>query len=422
MDSLTLIFIVVAIAGIFLFWKVTKFFYKKLAGFVPKTDDTLNFVEGRSTKNAADKFGATLAILEAERQILYNKTKGLFKHTFLRAWVGTWLLFMVMSFILRESEEFDVAIIIGPLFISAFLSLIGAGIYTLIKKGDNLYNFTRKLKQNLVAQMVETINPDLTFYTEGINEEAFDKADIFPAGNNTSFISEDRIDGFIDDSEVTISECIKRGSNTMPTKRVDLKIKGIPIAIGRAEINTDIKSIEYFRGLFVQIQLRNIRFSTPLKIIPQKSVVKEVETGIAFEGSPHFIKDPEPETIIDFIPELDNKSYALYCRNKDEAKAIITPDFIKVLDFIYNKYHMQRNSNSGRSVLGEMLFKEREVFITIHDNVLYMALGWSKDMFEPDRFLKKNLMESGIAQEIYDDLQFVNQVLKEVNLFNKVAV
>ena len=76
--------------------------------------------------------------------------------------------------------------------------------------------------------------------------------------------------------------------------------------------------------------------------------------------------------------------------------------FLKVADFILGKYEY------------------KDVFISINKNKLYLALSWNQDMFETDAFLKKSLLESKIAEKVHQDILFINQAIKEVNLINKL--
>lgn len=386
---------------------------------MPKQDQGKKFVEGELADDIAEKFAATVDKLEAERVIYYNKTKGLFKRAFLRSWLLISFVALALVITLTDSRLLGAPDFIGPTVMAAFLSLIGAGIYTLVKKGSNSTEFTRKLKDELVAKIVEVVNPNLAFYGGGIKEEEFDNADIFPDGkNSTTLISDDKIAGTIDGREVIISECIKRG-RVNPTTRTNLKVKGVTVSRGHVDFGDGPEYIEYFRGLFIQMELKNMDVSAPLKVIPGKRVRKKVETGFEVEGRVKFIKPLDPEDKLDNIPE--DKPYEIYCSEKSEATQLVTENFIKVLDFVYSKYYQKRDSNDSNSIIGKMLFRERAVYITLRGNMLLMAIDWNKDMFETDAFLKKNLVESGIAQEIYEDLMLINQVIKEVNLFNKVA-
>ena len=421
MDYFFIIFIIATAVGLFLFWKFVKFLYKKLVGILPKVDESQKFREGDPAADISGKFEDTVRELEAERLIYYTKTKGLFKRAFLRAWLVISFIFIALAITLSESDQVDVIMFIGPIIGSALLSAIGVGIYTLIKKGTNLSNFTRILKKELVSKIVKEVNPNLTFYDEGIDEEEFNKADIFPDHKNTSLKSEDKIEGLIDATKVIISECIKQG-RVSSTHRTNVKVKGVTVSRGRMETGQDDDIIEYFRGLFIQLELKSTSISTLLKVVPANRVRKEVKTGFDFKGRAHLIKPVSEYDLLKGILELENKPYEIYCSEKDEASQLVNDTFIKVLDFIYDKYYGKRESNDGNSAIGSLLFKERAVYITIRDSMLYMALDWNKDMFEPDMLLKKNLEESGIAQEIYEDLLFINQVIKEVNLFNKVAV
>jgi len=421
MDNFTLLFIITAAGGIFLFWKTVKFFYKKLVGILPKADEGKKYVEGELLDDITNKLADTIKNLEAERVIYYNKSRGLYKRAFLKTWFLIWIFFVGLALFLGDSNEVDIIMFIGPTIGAAFLALIGSGIYTLVKKGTYLNNFTRKLKQELVGEIVKIVNPNLTFYDEGIDEEEFNQADIFPDGKNTSLRSEDTIKGTIEGTNVVISECVKSG-RVSSSQRTTVKVKGVTISQGNREFGQAADSIEYFRGLFIQMELKNMHIPSPLKVIPQNRIRKELKTGFVVKGYPHYIKSLNPEDRLDNNPKIDNKPYNIYCSAKDEGERLLTANFIKIIDFIYNKYYEKRESNDSNSLIGQRLFKERGVYITIRNNRLYMALEWNRDMFEPDVFLKNNLIESGLAQEIYEDLKFIDQVIKEINLFNKVAV
>jgi archaellum component FlaG (FlaF/FlaG flagellin family) len=421
MDYFPIVFVVVAIAGIYGFWRLGKFMFKKLVAIAPKVDEGEDFTDGGSKEDISGKFEATVRTLEFERLKYYNKSKGLFKRSYFRAWFVMATIFIGILLSVTDVGDINFVLFIGPLIITAFLALIGAGIYTLVKKGSSADAFTRRLKQELVTEIVRVVDPGMKYFEGGIEEAEFNKAGIFPTGKNTSLTSEDRIEGIIDGNKVTISECRKTGIGSAPREAAEIKVKGMAISSQRGNYEGGIDTVEYFRGLFVQMELKSIVLGTPLKIIPNNRLGKEMQSGIQVMGGRHLIKTPNMEEKLDGILALANKPYTIFCSAKDEANTIVTGNFIKVLDFIYEKYHQKRKSNDVDSVIGQLLFKDRAVYITIHENMLYLALDWNKDMFETDTFMKKSLIESGIAQEIYDDLQFVTQVIKEVNLFNKVV-
>jgi hypothetical protein len=414
------VIIIISITGIFLFWKLSRFLFKKLVGVLPKEDDGNDFFQARSEGNIEVQFEHIIKRLEAERLVYYAKTKGLFKRTFLKVWAILAIIFIALSILLIEDKGLNPAMFIGPIFGAAFLSLIGSGIYTAVKKGNTLNEFTKHFKKMFVSQLVYYVNPNFSFSEEGISEEVFDSADLFPSGFS-SFKSEDKIIGNIDGNKVTISQCLKRGKAII-RESTKLKIKGVTISQDN-EISGTKNYVDYFRGLFIQLELENIHIPSTLKILPKNVLKKtDVETGIEFSGfRPEVIKTPQKEDQLKHLTELEEKSYAIFCSAKEDAERLVNLDFIKLVDFVFDRFLQKRDSNDGESILGKMLFREREVYLTICNNTLNLALGWNKDLFEPDTFLKENLIESGIAQEIYEDLTFVDHVVKEVNQFNKLA-
>lgn len=376
MDNFALIFIVVAALGLFAFWKFTQFIIKVVKKAQPEKSDSSKFSEGTST--LPGNFNEIVNKLEKERERLYNKTKGLFRRAFFRTWffIACGILLLVAT--LTDADKLEIAAIIGPLVMSAFIALIGGGIYTLVKKGSNSYTFSKKLKKDLVSQIVTFVNPELSFSGEAIEKADFDKADLF---NGSVFTSEDTITGTIEDEWVSISECEQRNSSIN---------------------NRSNTIITYFDGLFIQLQLKSINLSSPLKFIPVYNIDKNVlkykirENSLRFD-SLKILRIKEEDEIL-----LSTTKYKAYSDNKEEVQAIINEKFLKVIDFILGKYDY------------------KDVFISIHGDKLYLALGWNQDMFETDAFLKKSLIESNIAEKVHQDIIFINQAIKEVNLINKM--
>lgn len=429
MDNFTIIFIVVAAAGIFLFWTLAKYFYKALKkNFKPQTSD--DFVNRSGDKKLGGEFDQIVRNLEFEREKYYKKTKGLFKRAFFRTWFILASIAITLSLVLSEGNNGDdIARIIGPLIMTAFLSLIGAGIYTLVKKGTNKYKFSRVFKRELVSKIVTYVNPELTFYDEGIKPEDFNEADLFRGGRQAVVVSEDKIEGIIEGKKVIISECEKRGRSTSRIESTNIKINGKVVARGNVSTHQNSDDIvTYFKGLFIQIELEGVNTTTPLKFIPKTKIKKEVVTGIDFQGYDDKLIRINKEDKIELANIDENSRFEVYGENSEEAERIVTPNLLKVVDYIFNKYDKE-----GEKVFENMaviknipILKDSKyskgVFLSIVENKLYLAIEWPEDMFEPDTFLKQNLVESGISQKIYEDVLFIDQLIKEVNLMNKVAV
>lgn len=375
MDNFALIFIVVTALGLLAFWKIGRFVFKMVKNAQPEKDSSAKFNDGET--KLAGQFDDIVKSLEKERQVLYTRTKGLFKRAFFRTWFFLTCGLMLLITILSPSENLEVAIVIGPIVMSAFVALIGGGIYTLVKKNTNSYDFSRKLKKQLVSKIVTFVNPELRFSGIAIDKEDFNQANLFPG---SVFTSEDTIQGTIEGEEVSISECEQR--NTAVNSRSENRIT-------------------YFDGLFIILQLKNINLSAPLKIIPtynvEKNTIKLGESSLKI-GNPNMILIKDKDEI---TPNVSDK-FKVFCENKPEAKAIMNDKFLKVADFILGKYEY------------------KDVFISINKNKLYLALSWNQDMFETDAFLKKSLLESKIAEKVHQDILFINQAIKEVNLINKL--
>lgn len=398
-----LIFGIAVVGGMFYLWYrlmrwLIKLFKKSGDLQVNRTEEYLE--KGKESPALTGKFDTIVEKLEVDRLAAKKKTKGLFKRAFLRAWGVMGGTAIILTLTLTEGEIDPVAII-GPSVMTAFLAAIGSGIYTLIKKGSNRIDFVAKLKKELVSAIVKHVNPDLTFYDEGITDEEFNKADLF---RGRTVKSEDTIKGNIDGQSVIISECTNSSYSNS----------------SRNSNSSGGSTTTYFNGIFVILDLIHINVSSPIKIVPSRISGGEFNeaTGIRTRYKKMNIDDTD-KILID--PSLKKSNYEIYCTNKPEADSFINETSLKVLDYIFDKYEKEKET-LFKDVPFLKEFKTKSgVYISIVENKLYLALDWNQDMFEPDVFLNKNLMESGIAQTIYKDLLFINQVVKEVNLLNKVS-
>ncbi len=370
-----------------------------------------------------NKFDKEILRVEKEREKFYNKTKGLFKRAYFRT-----VFVLAFSFILLggyvNNWEYDVPSIIGPIMFSLVSGLIFGGIYSLIRKGTNNHKFSQILKQDLISKIVTHVNPQLTYDIEGISKEEFDKADLFLGGKQSTLSSEDKMSGTIDGKYVCISECTKRGPAASIHKSTLIKYKGKTISSDREPINSNHgEYVDYFRGLFIEIELDGFHVTAPLKFVPSDKVKKEVHTGIDFTGSIQKMININNEDLIDLEGDRD---YQIYCSDKTQAESVIDNKLLKVADYIFSKYNKEgAKLFEGIPLLGMLpgignLKTSKGVFLSIMEGRLYLALEWPVDLFETDVFLKNNLVESGIAQKVYEDLLFINQLVKEVNLMNKV--
>jgi len=201
---------------------------------------------------------------------------------------------------------------------------------------------------------------------------------------------------------VSISECNVRSRSKSSNSRAAIEYKNVQIHTGSKK-SSDIESHVLFYGLFLQLELSNITISSPLKIIPARRTHIEDKFGIKITSQSYItdLKVLNSDDRIDLPSSSD--AYNVYCTNKEEAKAILTPKFIKVIDFIYSK------------------FEKIEVIMSINKGMFYMAISWNKDIFETDLFLKNNIIESGLANKFHQDIIFINQVITEVGLINKTG-
>lgn len=383
---------------------------------LPKTSDYNSEI---SNNKLGREFDSIIFNLESERSNYYKKTKGLFRRSFFRTALGFSIGFVLIGGYMNDWKN-PIAYTIGPIIMSMVLGLIGGGIYTLIRKGTNNYKFSRILKEKLVSKLVSHVNADFRYFDEGIKEEDFDKADLFPNFKDTSLRSEDKITGTINGMKVCFSECMKKGHALATKGKTEIKIKGKVISTEHDHLKTNNgKFVTYFHGLFFELEMDKYNFPSPLKFIPKSKLPRHVETGLNMTGYVQsFVKVDEKEKI-DFPGEHD---YQIYCKDKFQ---VLDPKLLKVVDYLFDKYNKKGNVLFGDvPLIGKLpLFNDirisKCVLISFVEGKMYLALEWPRDMFETDVLLKNNLIESGLAQRVYEEMLFINQLVMEMSLINK---
>ncbi|MGL1886091.1 MAG: DUF3137 domain-containing protein [Reichenbachiella sp.] len=358
-------------------WIFVKKWWQLIIRFMPKPDAVTEYLDDNQERTLGSEFDQIVKDLEELRVSSKKKTKGLFRRALMKTWFVLAFCFLMLLGPDKEEltgeVEFNPDDIIFPLLISLFLSLIGAGIYFLIKKVQNKEKFTRVFKNELVAKLVSYINPNLTFFDRGIELEDFQKAELF---RGASLESEDTIQGEIDGQEVIVSECVN--------------IKTLHAS--------HENRLEIFRGLFIQFSLKDINIKHGVKIIPKQQ--SEDNENVLARPSRYKRCFLNKEHL--YNPEIGNEKIDFYCKDVEDASKVLNDRSLKIIDYIFSKYNYQ------------------DVFLSFQENMLYVAIDWNQDLFETDMLLSNNLVQSGIAKKIHEELLFVNQIITEVSLINKI--
>lgn len=392
MDQFSILFIVVTALTVFAIWKGGGALIKKFKSFKPHVDSSNEFLKSEDVSDLPSEVKRLLLSLEKQRLELHLKNKGLFGRSFFQTWlVLVALAFAGILFFGDAQAKTEPATMIGPLLITAILSLIGAGIYTLIRKAYRKSGFIKTLKQELITELTQCVNPGLTFSEKGIEFSEFKQAVLF---KGLTFKSEDQISGTVEGHEVSISEC---------------------------DIQTTVKTSKdnsttyiYFNGLFVQMDLNSPKWQTSLKVIPRINVDNEIKhESFSFSNVKDLFKNLENPISNQHYgtleihhgkkvaePIFENEKYAVF--GSEAVKPLITSNFHKVVDFILAK------------------FNYRDAFISIQNGRFYLAICWNQNMFDPKKILDQNLKDSGVVEQIHRDLLFINQIISEVSLMNKL--
>lgn len=376
-----------------------------MEGFKEKLTDSSQKYTDTTTK-LSDNFDHLIIELDKKRELAYLKTKGLFKRAFFRVWIVSVILFIGATILVNGRIE--PPMIIGSILFSAVVGLLFGGIYTLLKKAMNITKFTRVFKNELVAKIVKEVNPNFNFSKAGIGSAVFDESELF---NGSGMLSEDTITGIIEEKPVIISQCERktRHSNTH-----------------RHNKNTKPSALKtYFNGVFVKLELSNINLSSPLKIISKRLVdsnFRKHTTLLKLDRDRYIFKkiNIEEDDRITLPSSINHSEYEFFSKNKEEAVSFASPNMVKVLDYIFDRYKKDDITTfSSIPILGNIQLNSG-VSMSIIGKNLYLCLDWNKDMFESSMFLKKSLQESGAAHQVYHDFMFINQMVTELSLIDKI--
>ncbi len=377
MDPIILVFI--ALAGLIMYgiYFLLSKIWKKLKGFAEQK----RIPQGENTTNLdTSKFSKIIEELEQTRIQLAGKTKGLFKRAYLKTFVLLFLVFLLFAALLGKESNDITPMIFGSIMMGAVLGAIGAGIYTLIKKGSNREKFANELKEKLVSAIVQDVDSNLQFTKDGITKESFNEVPMF---RGDVFVSEDSIKGKVDDLTVTLSECTQRNNQT----------------------SSKHPGVVYFYGLFAVIEFPNPIYAGIFRAVPkievfpgQNKVGDFLERGM--QKNPFVWKRTEKEVKQE---QFADKPYSIFSPDPEATEAFINDKLIKLLDFIYSKYD------------------QNKPYLWLKDNKVYFAIEWYEGLFEPDYFLNKSLKENdGLAEKIHRDILNIYQVIQELKLFKEV--
>lgn len=314
--------------------------------------------------------------LESARLAAVGKTKGLFKRAFLRSWLVLSVGLIGLGLLISENEGFEIVQVIGPVMISLFLGLIGGGIYTLVRKGSSNMKLPQITKNSLIPKIVAFVNPDLTFSEKGITRKEFNEADLF---EGPFFYGEDSIEGTQEGAKVHFSECMSKS-----------------------------KLMVYFNGPFVQIDMKEINVSTPLKFFPSFIAEDMREKIRNYKGVKKWrpmptIKNAEEDRVL-LKDKGQDPRYEIYCKSKSEAEALLKPSLLKFIGDIYDKYD------------------EKSIFISLNKNKCYLALGYDqhRNMFDTSTWLQNDLVKTKFADQMHSDAILANQLMTDIGKINKI--
>lgn len=368
-------------------------------------DSSSKYMQGE-LPSLPPEFDSIIKSLDKEREIAYKKTKGLFKKSFIKVWLGVIAITTITVFIFSG----DRSIIFGVGgFLGAAASAIGAGTYTLLKKGSALIDISLKMKKELVSKIVKVVNPALDFSEKGVSKEEYEKAGLV---SGSKFKSEDSITGTINGQNVIISEC------QLTTYRS-----------GNRNSGTSTSSVEVtFNGVFIQLELSSINLSSPLTVIPSFALSSDfIKVLGSFKTNQPTLASyrvkVEEKDKISIDPALQKSEYEFFCKDKQVATSFINQARLKILDYIFDKYKDERESSTNSFLKDFPINLDKNarsgVYISFVGNKLNLALDWNEDLFEVNA-LKESIEETGLAQKVYRDLLFINQIINEVSLLDKV--
>ena len=260
-------------------------------------------------------------------------------------------------------------------FYLAIAAILGLGYYLffVVKKQQRAYRAI--YKKDVVKQIVNLINPDWQYESEGrISSTNYRNSQLF-ATKWDKYEGDDLVSGIIEKTDFRFSELYTQYKTYETDSDGDTKEEWHTI----------------FKGLFAHADF-NKEIKGRTFILPEHAAKQISKFGMSINdgGKTELVKLENPEF---------EKIFKVYGTDQIESRYVLTPTMMEAMVNIYKKY-------------------KRRVYFSFIGSRVYVAMSFNKDLFEP-RILKSGVRFEDMEQ-MNEQFKLIQVLIHEMNLNTRI--
>ncbi|MFN2394063.1 MAG: DUF3137 domain-containing protein [Bacteroidales bacterium] len=236
--------------------------------------------------------------------------------------------------------------------------------------------FYTDFKQKIIEPIVKFVSPDLTYEPKNyVGSDSFQRSRIF-LNRVDRYSGDDMVHGKLDKTQLWFSE-VKAEYKTTTTDN-------------KGRTKTTWHTI--FKGLFFIADF-NKNFQTSTVVLPNrlgKGFLADFFKKINFSRREKLVKLEDP----DF-----NNQFVVYGDDQVEARYVLSTSLMRRITEFGEKH-------------------PNNLYISFVNSFLYVAIAYSKNLFEPSYF--KKMTRLSLVQEYFEDIQLAVSIVEDLNLNNRI--
>ncbi|MCH8535399.1 MAG: DUF3137 domain-containing protein [Flavobacteriaceae bacterium] len=289
------------------------------------------------------------------------------------SFVGVLLLSFLLAFVIiyffQPGQSGMILIVV-----SLILIFIGGLIYVSSKTKELAYK--KIFKSKIIHPIINFISEDLSYHpNQKINQNQYERSRLY-LNNIDKYNGDDYVSGKIDQTVFEFSEIHTQYKSTSTDSKGNRRTKWVTV----------------FKGLFFVADF-NKDFEGSTVLLPNY-------WGKGFK----FFKKLAGVSRIEKFVQLEDaefsKNFNCYSTNDIKARYILSPALMQRITAFKEKY------------------PKNPVAIAFVDGRIYVAITYSKDLFEPTYF--KSLVSIELVKTYFEDVKFVVDLVEELNLNTRI--
>ena len=263
-----------------------------------------------------------------------------------------------------------------PAILYLSLGLIFFFIYKLVRLGGEKTEYREEFKSSVVNEIVRMINPTWRYKSESmISESDYRNSTLFPT-HFDRYNGDDKVEGKIEKTDFQFSELHTEYKTTTTDSNGQTKTKWVTIFKGifiHADFNKDIQG----ETLVLPDTAEKLfgSFGRKLQAMSNKGKLIKME-DIEFE-----------------------KLFVVYGSSQIESRYVLTPAMMRTMVEIKKRY-------------------KRDVFFSFVGSRVYVAISFSKNLFEPRLFTSGVRFEDMVQMNEY--FRIIQTIVHEMNLNRRI--